>query len=74
MTPIPLIMDKIEAIMLSVGDAFYLEPSHKSVVYFCLMVSSKFVYARSNVSPLVLERVRPFQTVYVDNFYKPLNN
>ena len=62
-------MDEIEACMLSVGDVFQLWPKPEKLKYFCLMVTSEFVYARSNVCPLVLEKIRPFTKVYVDNFF-----
>lgn len=56
--------------MLSVGDVFQLWPTPDKLKYLCLMVDDNFIYAQSNISPLVLERIRPFTTVYVDKFYK----
>lgn len=55
--------------MLSVGDVFQLWPKPERLKYICLMVDDDFIYARSNISPLVLERIRPFTAVYVDKFY-----
>lgn len=55
--------------MLSVGDVFQLWPKPERLKYICLMVDDDFIYARSNISPLVLERIRPFTAVYVNKFY-----